>query len=1150
MVMRCLTTAANQVLTAAILAVLLLSLPRSSWVIAAESSSTVNANVNEAARPDHSFVKDLLIMPPNNASSCSPARRYLRGWHERQPIIVSCYYSLDQSKYSSNSSYHEWIGNFMTFLSGHTKVIYGDESSLDYLQSHWPGQLIGPDTVIKGAAETTTNNLWYVLRDIEADFVTSTTWEWKSDRQVDFEPRHNEQLYKIYNEKVFMVQATVLHGTDHNRTSAYRRAKMDQTYVWVDIGAFRKADWEQSIRGFPDPRKFDPNYVTLLQIEDYWAEELDNIDHIDNRFMYVDRISANAFAGNGHALLKFASIHHDTLNEAKTKVPGRDIIFTGQEQMMFAFEVARHPELFTTVHPMRVRYNLWFGLHLVWAPTLTDTRSVIVTVVSSEGEAIAANVLAHSISTNSDHLMSSDGTVGGFVFIALLLRGHFGAKGASAEQGLEHQRVVNALSSAHLWNIEYVDEDIGLATVWSWGDRFDDVFYIDCYSVATGNVVSLLSELLGAQFTEDQIIGSEDASVLAIRPNDRVFEVIMARMVSEGGTRSLVQILRATFEKSWFDLPRNTYGDVQSLATSTSASVDTGDVTASIPILINFRNDAASGFGLSMSSDSPPMRAQFNQYWRDLLTQVDCQKTGIMSCGKAPTLISKVLATASPHHFEVWWPRDHGELFLWNCRQGVCDIDLYCFAGITAAVDGITAFSPPTDNVFTYELTGKLAGMFDPFEFSYTFTVNHTLQFKDPMELTLNLQMPVDATFVNFDGVVKLVDPARKEDSPSNMSVMSQGNPVVVATISRSLRTVVMDDLVYVSSSSSSFGEGAKEIDRDGNDMHRYTVPHERNEGDGGSEGSEEPGALPTHRLAWDFVEIGTTSDRSCGQKVLASGDGEQATLLAHGIVVETSPSIYKSLEKVWSQKKRSHPNQDMQDIRLVNAAVVTSTPMDSPGIRSVYYFPVSFQNRLVSRIPWQYYSMIDRIHPRLYIEMQRNRVPHTLVQHAYVEAFTMHQLIDAHEITQRIKLLKIGDSYTEAQAHAILWEALTYFRSSLQQSGQQMQQMQQTPMSGSTGDGISLDALMVYSMMPCVIMIPSYDSKGYPIARHHPQGAVPTGVHPFLQEHLVDVAGYIVFRFTTLYQIAINCDCSNNDFKTASYLTDIMLSKDKLCFT
>jgi hypothetical protein len=188
----------------------------------------------------------------------------------------------------------------------------------------------------------------YIVRPIDT-FVTAQ-FNWSKDLHKDSERvlGHNIRLYKLWNEKVFMVQHAI-------KLNPYNTS----CFAWTDIGSFREKSELPKYAGFPDARTFRHHKVTFLMVDDFRKKETKNISRIDERFMFKARIGGGVFAGGITALRKFAQLHLQTIREAKSLN-----VFAGKDQSLFAFEILRHPELFDLVRPLPDVYDLWFSLHL------------------------------------------------------------------------------------------------------------------------------------------------------------------------------------------------------------------------------------------------------------------------------------------------------------------------------------------------------------------------------------------------------------------------------------------------------------------------------------------------------------------------------------------------------------------------------------------------------------------------------------------------------------------------------------------------------------------------------------------------------------------------------------------------------------------
>jgi hypothetical protein len=261
--------------------------------------------------------------------------------------VVTCFYLIPskqgKNKEESRIVYSLWIKNFMKI---NTKcVIYVDEESKAYLESLWPSN----------------TNRQYILRPLEDFVVANIGIDWMIHYNMDPEHNiHNPMLYKIWNEKVFMV-ADVVMNNPYNT----------ETFMWTDIGSYRNETilhlLNKQIRTFPSSQTFNHSKVTFPFIADYTLEEKNNIDIIDTRFLFNNRIAGGHFAGGAEAILQFSELHKNILLEAD-----RRGVFAGKDQSLYCFNILRHPNLFSVRKTNKFDCPLftdeWFAIQCSWSP--------------------------------------------------------------------------------------------------------------------------------------------------------------------------------------------------------------------------------------------------------------------------------------------------------------------------------------------------------------------------------------------------------------------------------------------------------------------------------------------------------------------------------------------------------------------------------------------------------------------------------------------------------------------------------------------------------------------------------------------------------------------------------------------------------------
>ena len=251
--------------------------------------------------------------------------------------VVSSYYKIP-SKYNHTSTYVKWMAHFMSM--NFKCVIFVDSASHKELAATWPA----------------TSRRKYIVREI-ADFESGRvgTVNWTAHERLDPELHvgHNALLYQLWSEKIFMVGHVV-------ETNPFQT----DTFAWTDIGAFRDPSRLSSLKGYPDPTRFNTNKVTFPQIEHFTSCETENFERIDRRFLDKIRIGGGHFAGSSDALLRFRELYREILQESFD-----EDVFIGKDQSMFAFLILRHPSLFDTVKPSWCpgHYDIWFCIQYHWS---------------------------------------------------------------------------------------------------------------------------------------------------------------------------------------------------------------------------------------------------------------------------------------------------------------------------------------------------------------------------------------------------------------------------------------------------------------------------------------------------------------------------------------------------------------------------------------------------------------------------------------------------------------------------------------------------------------------------------------------------------------------------------------------------------------
>lgn len=261
--------------------------------------------------------------------------------------VVSCYYVIP-SKYS-HQVYGSWIDNFMKI--GFKCVVYCDQKSFDVLSNLYEE----------------TDSLKYRIVEIN-DFVCSKL-NWNDESGLDPERSiHSEQLYKVWNEKIFFVKRAIEENIFNT-----------EYFIWTDIGSFRESDRVTELRGaFPSVHKLPKDKLSFRQICNFQESHLIDVHKVDNRFTTpYSIIGAGIWGGSKEMLLTFSGLYYDMLEEFD-----KNKVFKGKEQNILAFLVIRYPHMFNLIlshnlvrssndnklytyvpSNVDILYDFWFYMH-------------------------------------------------------------------------------------------------------------------------------------------------------------------------------------------------------------------------------------------------------------------------------------------------------------------------------------------------------------------------------------------------------------------------------------------------------------------------------------------------------------------------------------------------------------------------------------------------------------------------------------------------------------------------------------------------------------------------------------------------------------------------------------------------------------------
>ena len=251
--------------------------------------------------------------------------------------VVSCYYIVP-SKHS-HGFYRSWIDNFMKI--GFKCVVYCDQKSFDVLSNIYEE----------------TDSLKYRIVEIN-DFVCSKL-NWNDESKIDPERYiHSEQLYKVWNEKIFFVKRAIEENIFNT-----------EYFIWTDIGSFRESDRVNELRGaFPCVDKLPKDKLTFRQICKFQESHLIDLDKVDNRFTTpYSIIGAGIWGGSKEMLLTFSGLYYDTLEEFD-----KNKVFKGKEQNILAFLVIRHPHMFNLIFSHNLTMNHTDNKLYTYVPSNVD----------------------------------------------------------------------------------------------------------------------------------------------------------------------------------------------------------------------------------------------------------------------------------------------------------------------------------------------------------------------------------------------------------------------------------------------------------------------------------------------------------------------------------------------------------------------------------------------------------------------------------------------------------------------------------------------------------------------------------------------------------------------------------------------------------
>ena len=235
--------------------------------------------------------------------------------------VVTCFYII-KSKHKLNH-YNEWIHNFMNVNTKMNKYIFCDKVSYEYLYKKYKNN----------------ENIYYCIKEISDFHVCKLNYDWKKeetkDKRIHLLIGHNEQLYKIWNEKVFFIIEAI-------NNNIYK----SEIFIWLDIGCFRNEKHLQYFNNFPNINKMDVTKLTFLQLFE------------KNKYV----VGAGCFGGPIDLFVKFALLYEQML--AKYTLNNK---FKGVEQNLYKNIIDENPSIFNIIEAIEYNnYDKWFYMHYYW----------------------------------------------------------------------------------------------------------------------------------------------------------------------------------------------------------------------------------------------------------------------------------------------------------------------------------------------------------------------------------------------------------------------------------------------------------------------------------------------------------------------------------------------------------------------------------------------------------------------------------------------------------------------------------------------------------------------------------------------------------------------------------------------------------------
>lgn len=267
-------------------------------------------------------------------------------------VTVVSYFYLIQHKKIKNTTYLEWISNYLEVLK--KSIIFTNEKTKQFLESNFP--------------TISDNHILYIYPI--SDFYTTKNFNWEYDHQIDQEKYHSIELYKLWNEKIFFLcKAFELNyfNTEH--------------FLLLDIGSFRDKSKinEIILSNFPTNYNFIKNKITMGKMYEYPISVLKNINEIDDRFNFNTvnngTYIGGLFGGDTYALTQFREKYISLINEFDNKK-----IFKGKDQSIYNFLYLQNKNLIHILDSIYINknYDRWFCFHYFFSDYFKFFLSVLI----------------------------------------------------------------------------------------------------------------------------------------------------------------------------------------------------------------------------------------------------------------------------------------------------------------------------------------------------------------------------------------------------------------------------------------------------------------------------------------------------------------------------------------------------------------------------------------------------------------------------------------------------------------------------------------------------------------------------------------------------------------------------------------------------